>query len=115
MFQSWFIFIAFFQLLSIAFAEIIITYPTSDVTYTALGPDSVGWTFSKYACCRFNVVMIVPLVAMRLISLSDDPSNITIYMVTYSADKVINNLYGLTWATASGSVEITLQYPPVPG
>jgi len=50
MFQSWLYLLALFPLLEMAFAEISITYPTSDVTYSPKGPDTIGWTFSEYAC-----------------------------------------------------------------
>lgn len=39
---------------------------------------------------------------------SDDPSNITIYLTTYSGNTIINNLRCLTWATTAGSVYITM-------
>jgi hypothetical protein len=39
---------------------------------------------------------------------SNDPSNITIYLTTYSGDSIINNLRCLTWDTTAGSVYITM-------
>ena len=48
--RSWLKLIVFLSLLEMAFAEINITYPTSDVIYPPTGPDTVGWTSSRYVC-----------------------------------------------------------------
>jgi hypothetical protein len=43
---------------------------------------------------------------------SGDTSNITIYLTTYEGGIISNNLYGLTWPTADGSVSIRFAYQP---
>jgi hypothetical protein len=46
---------------------------------------------------------------------SGDPSNITIYLVTYNGSTIINNLPALTWATSAGSTYIHMTENPVNG
>lgn len=43
---------------------------------------------------------------------SGDPTNITIYLTTYTGNAVSNNLYGLTWPTSDGSVYMHFEDQP---
>ncbi|KAJ9617133.1 hypothetical protein H2200_000854 [Cladophialophora chaetospira] len=61
-----------------------VTYPTQNAVYSAAGPWDIQWLEQQ-----------------------GDPSEVTIYMNTYTNNKISNYLKCLNWTTDSGSVYIT--------